>query len=424
MRSSLLLARAMVLIRAADSYTPRPVAQRVTFPVRVAATRVELMTVRRLRTSWPAILIATALLAAGCHATPPSSGASPVVVSPAPPPITPSAAETSILPHTVDDRPREDADNPINHVIAISIDGLNPRAIEELGKSRTPVFHRLMREGAFTLNARTVREKTSTTPNHTAMLTGRRVDAKRGGHGYTENFDNGSTIHKAAGHYVASVFDVVHDHGGSTAFFGAKSKFRLYKRTWNTHGAPDRAGPDNGRAKIDRFAIDRNNTRLVSKVTAELRRKPRDFTFVHLSLPDRAGHASGFMGQQYLDAVTRTDRLLGRILDTVAGRPGLRRHTLVILTADHGGRGGSHYNAGKVQNFRIPFMVWGPAVPAGRNLYGLNPSFRSPGSSRTSYRGSQPIRNGDLANLATDALDLPRVPGSEFDSSHTLDVFR
>jgi Type I phosphodiesterase / nucleotide pyrophosphatase len=381
------------------------------------------MTVRRLRTSWAAIVIVTAFFAVGCHATPPSSsGASPAAVTPAPPPATPSAAESSIMPHTADDD--HSTDDPIKHVIGISIDGLNPRAIEELGKSRTPAFHRLMREGAFTLNARTVREKTSTTPNHTAMLTGRRVDAKHGGHGYTENFDNGGTIHQAAGQYVASVFDVVHDNGGSTAFFGSKSKFRLYKRTWNTHGAPDRVGRNNGRAKIDRFTIDRNNTRLTSKVTAELRRKPRDFTFVHLSLPDRVGHASGFMGKQYLDAVRHTDRLVGRILNTVADRPELRRHALVILTADHGGRGASHYNASKLQNFRIPFMALGPGVPAGRNLYSLNPTFRSPGSSRTSYHGKQPIRNGDLANLATDALDLPRVPGSQFDRPRTLNLFR
>jgi hypothetical protein len=77
-----------------------------------------------------------------------------------------------------------------------------------------------------------------------------------------------------------------------------------------------------------------------------------------------------------------------------------------------------------LQDFRIPFMAWGPGVPAGRNLYGLNPTFRSPGSSRTSYHGKQPIRNGDLANLATDALDLPRVPGSQFDRPRTLNLFR
>ena len=187
---------------------------------------------------------------------------------------------------------------PIDRVIAISIDGLNPRAIQKLGQSRTPTFHRLMREGAYTLNARTVREKTSTMPNHTAMLTGRRVDAKHGGHGYTENFDNGGTVHQAAGHYVASVFDVVHDNGRLHALFATKAKFRLYKRTWNTHGAPDRIGRNDGRAKIDRFTIDLNNTRLVAKLTAELRRSPREFTFVHLSLPDRVGHAHSFMGKR------------------------------------------------------------------------------------------------------------------------------
>src|SRR6185295_2551381 len=158
---------------------------------------------------------------------------------------------------------------------------------------------------------------------------------------------------------------------------------------------------------IDRFTIDHNNNQLVSKLNEELRRKPREFTFLHISLPDRVGHAHGFMGKQYIDAVGRTDVLLGR-----------------ILTADHGGRGASHYEAGKLRNFRIPFMAWGPGVPAGRDLYDLNPTFRSPGSNRTNYGDQQPIRNGDLANLATDALDLPRVPGSHFDSPRTLDLFR
>jgi Type I phosphodiesterase / nucleotide pyrophosphatase len=377
------------------------------------------MSARRLRTSWLAFLIAVAFLAAGCHATRPAGDTAPVLVSPAPSPVSPSGKKPAVPTAPTD----EAADNAIDRVIAISIDGLNPRAIEKLGKSRTPAFHRLMREGAYTFNARTAREQTLTLPNHTAMLTGRRVDDRHGGHGYTENVDNGKTVHRAAGHYVASVFDVVHDHGGSTALVASKIKFTLYKRTWNTHGAPDRTGRNDGRAKIDRFVIDRNNTRLVARLTAELRRSPPEFTFVHLSLPDRAGHAHRFMGREYLTAVQRTDQLLGRILNTVAARPALRQHTLVLLTADHGGRGASHYQASKLQNYRIPFMAWGPGVPAGRNLYGLNSSVDSPGNSRTDYRGKQPIRNADIANVATDALDLPRVPGSEFDSRRSLDLF-
>ncbi|MFD1825227.1 MULTISPECIES: alkaline phosphatase family protein [Mumia] len=304
----------------------------------------------------------------------------------------------------------DSADDPVNRVVAISVDGLNPKAIHMLGRSRTPNFHRLMRQGAVTLNARTAREQTRTLPNHTGMLTGRRIDPRRGGHGVTFNDDTGTTVHRAAGRHISSVFDVVHNSGGSTALFAAKTKFALYQRTWN--------------ATIDRFTVDTDNSRLVTRVTAELRRAPRTFTFVHLSRPDQAGHTRGFMSRAYLRAVRRTDRLLGRILSTIRARPALRKHTLVVLTADHGGSGASHGDARRLANYRVPFMVWGPGVAAGRNLYRLSPRYRSPGSARTRYTGRQPIRNGDLANLVTDALDLPRVPGARFNVRRRLNAFR
>jgi hypothetical protein len=111
------------------------------------------------------------------------------------------------------------------------------------------------------------------------------------------------------------------------------------------------------------------------------------------------------------------------VLNTIAAHPSVRRQQLVMLTADHGGNGASHSVATSKQNYRVPFMVWGPRVPRGRDLYSLNPTFRSPGTSRTTYQGKQPIRNGDVANLATDLLDLPKVPGSEHDARRTLTVF-
>jgi hypothetical protein len=69
-------------------------------------------------------------------------------------------------------------------------------------------------------------------------------------------------------------------------------------------------------------------------------------------------------------------------------------------------------------------MVWGPGVAPGRDLYSLNTADRIPGTRRTGYSGKQAILNGDLANFATDVLDLPRVPGAQFDKSRKLTAWR
>ena len=133
-----------------------------------------------------------------------------------------SAADAAQPPRPIE-RTRAAATSPddaVNMVLAISVDGLNSKTIRALGPKRTPALHRMMRQGAGTLNARTAREQTRTLPNHTGMLTGRRIDDDHGGHGVTYNSDHGSTVSKAAGHYVPSVFDVVHDHGGRTALRG------------------------------------------------------------------------------------------------------------------------------------------------------------------------------------------------------------
>ena len=366
------------------------------------------MIINRTRLVVVQLLLALLGTGAGCQSAPPTNPPADDVAQSA----GPTAAAKKVS-----------ADDPVNQVLAISVDGLNPRAILTLGPSGAPALHRLMREGAWTLNARTELESTRTLPNHTGMLTGRRVDENQRGHGVDFNTDNGQTVHDAAGHYVASVFDVVHDSGGTTAMFASKAKFRFFSRTWNTHGAADRTGTDDGPAKIDRVTIDKDNTRLVNMLNAELRAKPRQFTFLHISLPDDAGHRSGFMGPDYLTAVGQTDRLLGSILSTIDARPALKRQLLVVLTADHGGNGLSHGRPTSLQNMRVPFMVWGPGVPAGRDIHALNFAVRSPGDTRPPYTGTQPVRNGDVANLVTDVLDLPWVPGSELNIPRMLNVF-
>lgn len=293
-------------------------------------------------------------------------------------------------------------------VLAISVDALNPRALTKLGRGALPHLWRLVDEGAGTLNARSQYELTKTLPNHTSMLTGRRIDRRTGGHGVTWNGDRpGTTVQGAAGHDVASVYTVVHAAGGTTAFFGAKTKFRLFRRSW---------GDD-----VDLFRVyEEQDLRAVRAARADLVAAHRAFTFVHLGVADRVGHERGFMSRAYLDAVRRVDALVGRFLAAVARHPDLD-DLVIVLTADHGGVGPSHYQVGQLGDMRVPFVAWGPGVERG-DLYDLNPSYVNPARTRPDLTGPQPVRNGDLANLVTDLLGLGPVPGSEFDDTQDLRV--
>ena len=298
----------------------------------------------------------------------------------------------------------------MTRVLAVSIDGLRSSAITQLGRAGTPTLHRLMAQGASTLNARTEREMTVTLPNHTGMVTGRRIVASQGGHGVTWNDDRKrpATVQRAAGHDVSSVFRVVHNASRQTALFASKTKFSLFERSWD--------------AGIDRYRMRFDNARLARLTRKDLLAHNRGFTFLHLSAPDEAGHARGWGSRAYLDAVRATDRRLGRIVQTINTHGRLSKHLVLLVTADHGGAGKNHADATRLVDFRVPFLVWGPTVARGANLYQLNPDYANPGEQRTSYADSrQPVRNGAVANLALDLLGLGAVRGSEHDRAQDLD---
>ncbi|MEO6512822.1 MAG: alkaline phosphatase [Nocardioides sp.] len=293
----------------------------------------------------------------------------------------------------------------ITRVVVISVDGLNPDAITKLGATGTPTLHRMMAEGTWTFNARTEVEQTVTLPNHTGMLTSRRIDRTHGGHGVTWDDDRLTprTVQAAAGHPVASVFSRLESAGLSTAMFASKTKFSLFQRSW---------------PGMDRAVINLDNGALVSRLRTDLTTASRAFTFVHLSAPDLAGHAHGWLGPAYLTAVRQADTLIGQVLDTVAGT-----NTVVVVTSDHGGQGYGHSDYHRLADYRIPFLVWGSGVPAGRDLYSLNPTYADPGTRRPGYVAArQPVRNGDVGNLVLDVLGLPAIPGSQLDRAQDLDV--
>lgn len=293
-------------------------------------------------------------------------------------------------------------------VLAISLDGLNPAAIRRLGPERTPTLHRLLRRGAGTLNARTQVEQTVTLPNHTSMVTGRRISAKHNGHGVTWNEDlPGTTVHRAAGEVVGSVFTAVHNAGGRTAVFSTKAKFSLFDRSWP--------------ASVDRSVVkEGRDAALVRVARRDLVARERSFRFLHLGLADATGHAKGWMSAEYLAAVETLDHLVGTVLRTIRRHESLEE-TVVVLTADHGGVPGTkdHGDTGRLANYQVPFVIWGAGVDQG-DLYEMNPTYADPGKERVGFKGTQPIRNGDVANLATDLLGIPAVSESRWNADQEL----
>ena len=91
-----------------------------------------------------------------------------------------------------------------------------------------------------------------------------------------------------------------------------------------------------------------------------------DFLFVHFDGVDHAGHAFGWNSRQYLKAVELTDALISGILDVIA-ESGLKDNTVVLVTADHGGKGTQHGGASPGE-LEIPWLLSGPGVAAGREI--------------------------------------------------------
>lgn len=313
----------------------------------------------------------------------------------------------------------------VDHVVLVTVDGLRPQAIAQMEADELKGFYQFRHDGVWTDNARSDFDYTRTLPNHASIITARGVVGKNG-HGQISNGTpaetdtlHNNTVEEA---YVSSVFDVVHDHGLSTAMYVSKSKFILYEQSYNAQtGGKDLVGDDNGTDKIDHYEFispDKSAKDLTSKFVEDLQSEHYHFSMIHLVDTDSVGHGDNWTTPEYFEAVARIDNYLRQIFNVINTDTQLKDNTAVILVADHSGTGRAHGDAADINNFMIPFYVWTPNIDeaaAGQDLYALNLDSRSdPGTERPDYaQAKQPIRNGDAANLALSLLGLPAIPDAE-----------
>lgn len=233
----------------------------------------------------------------------------------------------------------------LKHVVIMSIDGARPDVVL---RANTPNVRALMAEGSFSFWARTT-EMSITLPSHTSMLTGVTPEV----HKVTWNKDlpEGESGFAA----VPTIFQLAKKAGLSTAMVAGKSKFvALTKDNALDHlFLPARESKEDDLLVADKAA----------KIIVD--HKP-NLVFVHFPTPDTIGHAKGWGSPEQVAVLERSDEAVGKVLKALQDA-GIRKETLIIISADHGGAGTNH-GPDDPRSRHIPWIAVGPGVRANYDL--------------------------------------------------------
>jgi arylsulfatase A-like enzyme/Tfp pilus assembly protein PilF len=254
---------------------------------------------------------------------------------------------------------------PARSLVVITIDTLRADHVGAYGYSaaHTPTLDRLAREGARFTHAYATAPITLT--SHASLMTGRYP----AGHGARHN---GMRIDLK----TPTLADTLGASGFTTAAFIAAfpldRRFGLIKG-FHTYG--DRMPPGrNGRA-----INERPGREVVAEAIAWLasHRDRRFFLWVHLfephapyGDPSDPRHLPALA--RYDEEIAEADRQAGRLLDALEP---VRGSTLIVAAADHGEAFGEHGEIGHSifvydTTLRVPLIVAGPGVSAGRTIDG------------------------------------------------------
>ena len=257
------------------------------------------------------------------------------------------------------------------------------------------------------------------------MLTGRRVDRRRGGHGVDFNTDNGSrTVHDGAGDTSPACSMSCTTAADGPPCSRRRRSSALYNRTWNTNGGADDVGTDNGRAKIDGSSLTQTTPAWSRRLTPTC----DPAATVHLPSHRAAGRdrssSRGSWVEQYLAAVGSTDQLVGTVLATIAGQPALRRNTARPADGRPRRRRCLALDAERLHNMRVPFMVWGPGVAAGRGSVQPQPQpSAAPATPDPTTPAHSPSATATSPTSSLTSLTCRRFRNSQFDADGELTVF-
>ena len=225
----------------------------------------------------------------------------------------------------------------MNKTILVIIDGCRSDGLE---LAKTPNIDYMIENGTHTLNARTV-TPSITLPAHFSIFTSLPPIA----HNVLAN-----TVSPNPSSIARSIIDVAKDFGKTTAAFYSWE----HLRNLSGPGSLDHS------YFINSASIDNIDLEVAQAAAGCLKSCCPDFCFIYLEGTDIAGHRSGFMSTEYLDAIETADTALGIILNELK-KANLSDCYNIILHSDHGGIN-HHHTENTPEVMTVPWIAFGPEV--------------------------------------------------------------
>lgn len=244
-------------------------------------------------------------------------------------------------------------------VLLILSDGMRPDSFEG-----HPVIEALKKKSTYCMSAQTV-EPSVTLPCHMSLF--HSVDPSR--HGTTTNT------------YAPQVRPI------SGLFEQLKQKEKRCAMFYNWEELRDLSRPDSlshsEYCSGHVYGFEETNRQLCGKATQFLTENDVDFTFLYLGWVDEAGHAFGWMSEEYLHAVRETCNMVGSLIDTLGDE------YTIILTADHGGHDRIHGTNLK-EDMTIPMFFCGTPFAQNKQIDGV--SIKDIAPTVASLLGAEPAK--------------------------------
>lgn len=270
--------------------------------------------------------------------------------------------------------------NGVKHVFFIGLDGWGSYTLD---KAEMPHIQKMMEEGAWTQNKRTVLPSHSAT-NWASMFTGVGTEM----HGFwkccSEKPDLEPVIQNAEGIF-STVFSYLREKEPDAEigclYQWAGVKYFIDSLACSYH------------AQVSQEALCDAACRYI------LDKKPRFAAFIY-DEPDHVGHVAGHDTPELYQKLTELDMWVGQIVDAIAAA-GILDDSVIIVTADHGGIGKGHGGI-TMEEMLTPLVICGKGIRKGYCFDDV------------------PVMQYDVAGILADLLDL-RLP--EYCPARSIQLF-